>query len=161
MESASLGSSELLVPGGVQVYLKSTSAECELIGSYLLGLGRKCRIQKASVLSCLLLLTLFSHSVVTDSLWPHGLEPSRLLCYGILQQEYWSGLSFPSPGDLPGQGIEPVSPELAGSFFIAVPPGKLILFVVLANYDCREILEPQDPLQAIFKPPSNRSRVGR
>ena len=38
------------------------------------------------------------------------------------RQEYWSGLPFPSPGDLPG--IEPVSPALAGRFFITEPPGK-------------------------------------
>ena len=31
---------------------------------------------------------------------------------GILQQEYWSGLPFPSPGDLPNPGIEPGSPAL-------------------------------------------------
>ena len=34
------------------------------------------------------------------------------------RQEYWSGLPFPSPGDLPGPGIEPMSPALAGRFFI-------------------------------------------
>ena len=32
--------------------------------------------------------------------------------HGILQQEYWSGLPFPSPGDLPGPGTEPESTEL-------------------------------------------------
>ena len=37
------------------------------------------------------------------------------------RQEYWSGLSFPSPGDLPDPGIEPA---LAGRFFTPVPPGK-------------------------------------
>ena len=31
---------------------------------------------------------------------------------GFSKQEYWSGLSFPSPGDLPGPGIEPRSPAL-------------------------------------------------
>ena len=42
-------------------------------------------------------------------------------------QEYWSGLPFPSPGDLPDSGIKlalPVSASLAGGFFITVPPGK-------------------------------------
>ena len=36
------------------------------------------------------------------------------------RQEYWSGLPFPAPGDIPDPGIEPtflVSPELAGEFF--------------------------------------------
>ena len=38
--------------------------------------------------------------------------------------EYWCGLPFPSPGDLPNPGIEPVSPALAGKFFTTVPPGS-------------------------------------
>ena len=33
------------------------------------------------------------------------------------RQEYWSGLPFPSPGDLPDPGIKPESPELASRFF--------------------------------------------
>ena len=39
------------------------------------------------------------------------------------RQEYWSGLSFPTPGDLPYPGIEPESlacPTLAGGFFTTV-----------------------------------------
>ena len=40
------------------------------------------------------------------------------------KQEYWSGLPFPSPGDLPDPGIEPVSPALAGRFFTTAVPGK-------------------------------------
>ena len=41
--------------------------------------------------------------------------------------EYWSGLPFSFPGDLPNPGIEPaspVAPELAGRFFTTEPPGK-------------------------------------
>ena len=40
------------------------------------------------------------------------------------RQEYWSGLPFPSPGDLPDPGIELMSPILAGGFFTTEPPGK-------------------------------------
>ena len=46
---------------------------------------------------------------------------------GFSRQEYWSGLPFPSPGDLPHPGIEPeslMSPALTGGFFTLVPPGK-------------------------------------
>ena len=39
-------------------------------------------------------------------------------------QEYWSGLPFPSPGDLPDPGIEPMSSALAGVFFTTEPTGK-------------------------------------
>ena len=49
---------------------------------------------------------------------------------GFSRQEYWSGLPFPSPGDLPDPGIEPVflAPALAGGFFAPGPPGKLNTF---------------------------------
>ena len=40
------------------------------------------------------------------------------------RQEYWSGLPFPSPGDLPDPGIEPLSPALARGFFTAEPTRK-------------------------------------
>ena len=44
-----------------------------------------------------------------------------------ISQEYWIGLLFPSPGDLPDPGIKPASPVFpapAGGFFTAEPPGK-------------------------------------
>ena len=139
------------------------------------------------------MLTL-SHTVVSDSLRPHGLQPARLLCpwdspgkntgagchflfQGIFptqgpkqhlllllhsqadslpleppgkpwealsclfaiswtiarqaplmiefsRQEYRSGLPFPSPGDLPHQGIEPSSPALWADSLLSEPPGK-------------------------------------
>ena len=46
------------------------------------------------------------------------------LSMGFSRQEYWSGLPFPSPWDLPDPGIEPASPALPGRFFTAEPPGK-------------------------------------
>ena len=46
------------------------------------------------------------------------------LSIGFSRQEYWSGLPFPSPGDVPDPGIEPMSPALAGEFFTAEPPGQ-------------------------------------
>ena len=45
---------------------------------------------------------------------------ARQLSIGFSRQEYWSGLLFPSAGDLPDSEIEPVSlksPALAGGFF--------------------------------------------
>ena len=39
------------------------------------------------------------------------------LTMGFSRQEYWSGLPFPSLGDLPNPGTEPESPALAGGFF--------------------------------------------
>ena len=46
------------------------------------------------------------------------------------RQEYWSGLPFPSPGDLPDTGIEPRSPTLQADSF--EPAGKLFLFFFIA-----------------------------
>ena len=47
-----------------------------------------------------------------------------LLSMGFPRQEYWSGLPFPSPGDLPDPEIKPGSQALPGGFFITEPPGK-------------------------------------
>ena len=43
---------------------------------------------------------------------------------GFSRQEYWSGLPFPSPGDLPDSGIEPGSPALEADAVTSEPPGK-------------------------------------
>jgi len=40
------------------------------------------------------------------------------------RQEHWSGLPFPSPGDLPNPEIKSTCPALAGEFFTSEPPGK-------------------------------------
>ena len=54
---------------------------------------------------------IYSLSSVQLFLWPHGPYPARLLYpWGFLRQEYWSGLPFPSPGELPNPGIKPRSP---------------------------------------------------
>ena len=42
---------------------------------------------------------------------------------GFSRQEYWSGLPFPSPGDLPDPGIEPGSPALQADTLTSEPPG--------------------------------------
>ena len=46
------------------------------------------------------------------------------LSLGFSRQEYWSGLPFPSPGDLPDLGIEPGSPALQADSLPSEPPGK-------------------------------------
>ena len=42
---------------------------------------------------------------------------------GFSRLEFWSGLPFPSPGDLPDSGIKLASPALAGGFVTTEPPG--------------------------------------
>ena len=43
---------------------------------------------------------------------------------GFSRQEYWSGLPFPSPGNLPNPGIEPWSPAFQADALTSEPPGK-------------------------------------
>ena len=56
--------------------------------------------------------------------------PWTLACQAPLsmdfsRQEYWGGLPFPSPGDLPDPGIEPKSPALQAEALTSEQPGKL------------------------------------
>ena len=51
------------------------------------------------------------------------------LSVGFPRQEYWSELPFPSPGDLPNPGIEPVSPALVGRFFTTELSGKPLMLL--------------------------------
>ena len=50
----------------------------------------------------------------------HQAPPSM----GFSRQEYWCGLPFPSPGDLPNPGIKPRSPTLQADTLTSAPPGK-------------------------------------
>ena len=55
------------------------------------------------------------------------------LSMGFPRQGYWSGLSFPSPGDLPDPGTEPAFSALAGGFFITEPPGKPVTWQCISK----------------------------
>ena len=77
---------------------------------------------KHHMISLLSSVQTLSHVQLFSTTWtvahqaPLSVEFSR--------QEYWIGLPFLPPGDLPDPGIEPVSLALAGEFFISEPPGK-------------------------------------
>ena len=68
------------------------------------------------------MLSHFSCVQLFVMLWTVALQAP--LSMGFLRQEYWSGLPFPFPGDLPDSEGEPMSPALAGGFFTTEPPGK-------------------------------------
>ena len=55
---------------------------------------------------------------------PWTIARQASLSRGFSKQEYWSGLPFPSPGDLPNPGIEPESPALQADALSSEPPGK-------------------------------------
>ena len=78
-----------------------------------------------SVKLLVLSVCVLSHSAVSDSLWPHELQPTRLLCpWGFFSQECWSGLPCPAPGDLLNPGIKPRSPALQADSLLSEPPQK-------------------------------------
>ena len=65
---------------------------------------------------------LLSHVRLFATPWTvaHWAPPSM----GFSRQEYWSGVPFPSPGDLPDSGIEPRSLALEADALTSEPPGK-------------------------------------
>ena len=64
------------------------------------------------------MLSCLSYVQLLETLWTVAHQAP--LSMGFSRQEYWSGLPWPPPGDLPNPGIEPttlISPALAGGFF--------------------------------------------
>ena len=68
------------------------------------------------------MLSHFSHVRLFATLWI--VVRQAPLSMGFSRQEYWSGLPFPSPGDLPNLGIEPRSPSLQADSLPSESPGK-------------------------------------
>ena len=76
-------------------------------------------------------------SVVSDSMRPPWTGAHQApLSTGFPRQEYWSGLPFCPPGDLPDPGIKPMSLALAGGFFATEPPQKPMYtyYLFINNY---------------------------
>ena len=65
----------------------------------------------------------FSRVRLFSTLWT--VDQQAPLSMGFSRQEYWSGLPFPSPGDLPDPRIEPRSPALQADTLTSELPGKL------------------------------------
>ena len=67
----------------------------------------KCMVLRVSIFTlCFLSYCLVANSYLT-LLQPRGLSPQAPLSMRFPRQEYWYGLPFPSPGDLPDQGLNP------------------------------------------------------
>ena len=61
------------------------------------------------------------------------------LSMGLSRQKYWSGLPFPSPGDLPDPGMEPaslMSPTSAGSLPVEPPEKPIVVLQCCVNFYC-------------------------
>ena len=85
---------------------------------------------------------------MSDSVTPWTLCDCQFpLSMEFFRQEYWSGLPFPSPGDLPNLGIEPGSPTLQAESLLSEPPGKPYIFtlsVFKGMYDLGQTWEEQN-----------------
>ena len=84
---------------------------------------------KVKLLSCVRLFA---------TLWTVAYQ--ALLSMGFSRQEYWSGVPFPSPGDLPNPGIKPGSPALAGRFFLPLSHlgrhgSKYFIYFFIRNFE--------------------------
>ena len=63
-----------------------------------------------------------------------GCNHQAPLFMGFFRQEYWSGLPFPSPGDLPNPGVELRSPALRLDYLPSEPPGKLYTYICICFF---------------------------
>ena len=96
---------------------KNWTYSSELQKTYLTIIISHCHF---IIIVCLYVISCFSCVQLFAALWTvaHQVPPFK----GSSRQEYWSGLSFPSPGDIPNLGIEPGSPALQADPLWSEPP---------------------------------------
>ena len=76
---------------------------------------------------------------MSDSAIPWTVASQVPLSMGFYRQEYWSGLPFPSPGDLSNPGIKPRSPALQAESLPSKPPGKCHMYYMYINYTLHRV----------------------
>ena len=107
-----------------------TPLKCNVPGTSTSSVAQKLGLsfQKAKI-SLWDLFRMRSVPQLCPTLWLNGLQPpspQAPLSVEFSREEHWSGLAFPTLGDLPDPGNEPAflaSPALSGGFFTTVPPG--------------------------------------
>ena len=85
-------------------------------------LKRQLKLSKLIMLSLKVKVKSFSHVRLFATPWMVTYQAPQSM--GFSKQEYWSGLPFPSPGDLSNPGIEPRSPALQTDALPSEPLGK-------------------------------------
>ena len=123
----------------VLLYRTGSSAQCYMaawMGGESGGDGYKCMYGWFALLptcnyhivNCLLMDGWHACSVMSDSGTPRMVPHQTPLSMEFPRQEYWSGLPFPTPGDLSNQGLNPCLLRLLhwqADFLPSVPPGKI------------------------------------
>ena len=103
---------------------------------YVTNFGKKLKLLLTELMLLLLLL-------VTKSCPTCNHMDCSPLGSSVLRQQYWSGLPFPSPGDLPDPGIKPASSALASGFFTTKPQVSLCLHAKSLQ-SCPILCDPMD-----------------
>ena len=79
---------------------------------------------------------------------------------GFSKQEYWSGLPFPSPGDLPDPGIKLRSPALQVDSLLSEPPLPFIEWLTVSSYTpMKKIMEKKESQLCIKKRTVNNNKA--
>ena len=86
-----------------------------------------CVYQQCDIFIALVVVQSLSCAQIFVTSWTVACQTPLSMAFP--RQEYWKGLPFPPPGDLPDPGIKPASPALAGGFFTTQPPGKPLLLL--------------------------------
>ena len=118
-----------------QVFINGLKNEYNVVYTYN---GILFSLQKKVILSDAITWMVLEHVSEVKSLscvrlfaTPWTVAHQAPLCMGFSRQEHWSGLPFPSPGDLPDPGIEPSSFALAGRFFTTSATCEAISLIAL------------------------------
>ena len=111
------------------------------VGNWVTGMRGRYAFQRTHFYAFwnvrMLHMGVLSRSVVSDSLWPPWTVACQIpLSVEFSRQAYWSWLSFPTPGDLPNSGIEPMCPASAGGFFTTELPGKPRIYIYMCVCVC-------------------------
>ena len=102
-----------------------------LCSNFGLGKNKKFRGLLAFYTSVLMKVKVKSLSHVWLFLAPRTVAYQAPPSVGFSRQEYWTGLPFPSPGNLPHPGIKLRSPSLQAEALPSEPPGKLFTYTSL------------------------------
>src|SRR5574341_460593 len=102
--------------------------------SFSRGMDKMWYIQTMEYCCCCLIT--MSDSFVT--LWTVACQAP--LSMGFPRQEYWNGLPFPSPGDLPDPGIEPRSPALQADSLLTETSGKPKILVGIVKMSFKKVI---------------------
>ena len=120
-------------------YIKKFFSNHFIIYTYVKSLFVHLKLKQCYISLVCICAQLLIHIWLFVTLWT--VSHQTPLSMEFPRQEYWSGLPFPTPGDLPHPGIKPASPTslaLAGGFFTTTPYGKPYMSILsqdLGNFN--------------------------